>query len=451
MEPDFYARIESCSFENLAIHRRAVPQAPGLDVANHRDDPLCCDRRGLFHDLPGTIDRELHGFGGGGEISGKLTGHIKHVLDWLHIPAETNVFLAILIFFSILKVALAVGVERFILTIKYKFVYELIIDTFKTFFNARWAFFSGNKSGVLLNTFMRESGVVGDAFGGMARMFARILLIALYLALPFYLSWRVTIVTIFFGALFAVPLTMMGRISQRLGRKNTETANRMASVVQETFNSAKVILGFANQEKSLDTYSKRFFEHVKATLNSQTFGLFLSSAYIPFGILVMIIAIAATKRFGLQISDSAVLLASLLRTIPMIGQFATYKHQIDNFYPSYEQIKRLKTEAEKLKQFSGDLKFEAIFTIIEMCDMTFSYPGRDNVLQNLNMKIPKGKMTAIVGRSGSGKSTCIDMIMGFNEPHQGQILVNGIPLQHYDIISYRKKISYYPRRVFFSI
>jgi len=372
-------------------------------------------------------------------------------LDWLHIPAETNVFLAILIFFSILKVALAVGVERFILTIKYKFVYELIIDTFKTFFNARWAFFSGNKSGVLLNTFMRESGVVGDAFGGMARMFARILLIELYLALPFYLSWRVTIVTIFFGALFAVPLTMMGRISQRLGRKNTETANRMASVVQETFNSAKVILGFANQEKSLDTYSKRFFEHVKATLNSQTFGLFLSSAYIPFGILVMIIALAATKKFGLQISDSAVLLASLLRTIPMIGQFATYKHQIDNFYPSYEQIKRLKTEAEKLKQFSGDLKFEAIFTSIEMCDMTFSYPGRDNVLQNLNIKIPKGKMTAFVSRSGSGKSTCIDMIMGFNEPHQGQILVNGIPLQHYDIISYRKKIGYYPRRVFFSI
>ena len=75
----------------------------------------------------------------------------------------------------------------------------------------------------------------------------------------------------------------------------------------------------------------------------------------------------------------------------------------------------------------------------------YAYPKNELTLTKTSLLIPKGKMIAIVGESGAGKSTLIDFIMGFNDPINGTVYIDGVPLQDYDIQSYRNKIGYVPQ------
>ena len=100
-------------------------------------------------------------------------------------------FLSIFLAFQILKNALNIYAKYMLLKTKYAVLRDLTVGTFTDFFNARWMFFSGNKQG-LLNTFTREMGVTGDAFGAIGLFFARFIEEIFYSLVPLYISRQVT-------------------------------------------------------------------------------------------------------------------------------------------------------------------------------------------------------------------------------------------------------------------
>jgi ABC-type multidrug transport system fused ATPase/permease subunit len=129
----------------------------------------------------------------------------------------------------------------------------------------------------------------------------------------------------------------------------------------------------------------------------------------------------------------------------MIGGFTSTKHAIVNFYPSYEQVAHMNRLACGNVQKAGGFIFNRINDGIEYKGVSFSYPGHNPVLNDINMTIKKGEMTAIIGESGSGKSTLIDLLIGFYEPDKGEILADKKPLQEFDIYSFRRHIGYVPQ------
>jgi ABC-type multidrug transport system fused ATPase/permease subunit len=105
----------------------------------------------------------------------------------------------------------------------------------------------------------------------------------------------------------------------------------------------------------------------------------------------------------------------------------------------------LRDRAKKLEKRTGSRTFTGFDDSIMIEEVSYSYDVANTILDNVNVTIPKGKMIAFVGESGAGKTTLIDAIIGFNEPISGQIKIDGIPLQDFDIDSYRKKIGYVPQ------
>jgi len=374
-----------------------------------------------------------------------LTQKAVGILKILGLPVTLTSWLIVFLLFVTLSSVFEAFAQWAILKTKYAVLRDIMLGTFKDFFNARWYFFSSGKQGVFLNTCTREITVVGEAFKAMALFFSGILQLACFLIVPFYISWQVTGISLGVALLFAVPFLWLSKIGYRLGTFNTSTANRLNSVIQENLSLAKVILGFGNQQKSVGDLDQAFDAHRRVTVKSQILNLGIPIFYRPFGMLMLVIALFSARRFGVPLSETAVLLMALLQIVFSIGNLTMWKNSLENFFPSYEQINKLRQQAIKLKQESGNRQFQGFDSELIIEGLSFAYPGENPVLVDINARIPKGKMVAFVGQSGAGKSTFIDMIMGFHQPTGGSILFDGIPLRDFDIHSYREAIGYVPQ------
>lgn len=374
-----------------------------------------------------------------------LTDKAIGILGFFGLPATLTGWLFIFAVFVILSSAFQIFAKYAILKTTYAVMRDMMLGTFEDFFNARWHFFSSGKQGTLLNTFTRELTVVSNAFGAVGLFFASITQIVFFLAVPFYISWKATAISLGVALLFAMPFMLLDRLSYRLGTLNTATSNQIMSVINENFSLAKVVLGFGNQRKSSNNLANAFDAHRRVALKSRTLNVAIPILYRPFGVIMIVIALFAARWLTVPLSEIAVLLLALQRIAGSIGEMTMHKNSLENFAPSYEQIKTLRRRAKELRQKSGTVQFGGFSRGLLIEGLSFAYPGQEAVLTNINMHIPKGKMAALVGESGTGKSTFIDMIMGFNEPAGGRIMFDGIPLQDFDISSYRRRIGYVPQ------
>jgi len=374
-----------------------------------------------------------------------ITQQFEVIMRAIGLPVTLTTFIALFLLLNLFKSGLQIGVAYFILRVKYAFLRDLIIGTFDGFFQAQWGFFSNAKQGKLLNTFNQEMRIAGDAFGAIARFFSGVFQVILYLFVPLYVSWQVTFVSLGVALLFVLPFLLLGRVTYRLGQRNTATANQMMSVIQESFGAAKVILGYANQHKSVTYLSGAFEAHRRVTLLSQTINAAVPLLYFPLGLSVMVIALLIARRVDVPLSELGVIIYAFLRIIPIIGRVTGIKNSIDNFLPSYEQIMDLQKKAQILKQPTGKQAFKGLQYGISLENVSFAYPSQKSTLTNLNLSIPKGNMVAFVGESGAGKSTLLNLLMGFYNPEFGQIVIDGIPFSELDIYSYRQRIGYVPQ------
>jgi len=377
--------------------------------------------------------------------SSQITTKIISLVEKIGIPATFGWLLAIFVVFNILKIAFQIFAQNSILKTKYAVLYDVMLGTFKDFFNARWYFFSSGKQGTFINTFLREISALGDAFAYMARYFSGILQILLYLIVPLFISWQVTLISLAAALVFSIPFFFLSKISYRLGKVNIATTNQIGAVIQENLASAKIVLGFASQAKSIKMLSKAFDAHRRVTVKLQTLSYSLPLLFYPFGLVILIIGIFGAKRFSLALSETVVLFYSLMRVIPLVGSLTEIRAYMHNFAPSYEQVTDLRQRAVELSQPLGVRKFSGFNKEILISGLTFAYPNHTPVLFGVNVRIPKGKMIAFVGESGSGKSTLIDVLMGFNEPISGKITIDNISLSEFDINSYRQRIGYVPQ------
>lgn len=373
------------------------------------------------------------------------TQYIIKAMKYAGIPASLGSVLFIFVMLVLIRSIFYISSRYFIVKTRYSLQGNILLGTFDDFFNARWLFFSSNKQGTLLNTFTREIVNVGEAYEVMSNYIAYILQCCMFILVPFYISWKVALVSLGCAILFMLPFVFFGKISYRLGQINTRAANRMISVIQESLGSAKIILGFGKQNKSLLMLSKAFSSLSRATVWSQTLTNAIPQMYYPFGILVLVITIYAGRSFSNTLSEIVAVLYSFMRILPIVGNIMSQRANINTYFPSYEQVMQLKRQALELGQASGAKGFSGFSGSISLEKVTFAYNGSGPVLKDVNINIPKGKMVAIVGRSGSGKSTLIDIIMGFNQPLRGKIAIDGTPLQEFDILSYRNRIGYVPQ------
>ena len=346
---------------------------------------------------------------------------------------------------NLVKGLLDVAVRYSILRIKYQVQRGLLDEAMTTFFKARWEFFSGADQGRLLNTFNRELANIGDTLGQLATQLARVIQLCIYFVVPLWLNAPMTLTALVLALLLGSPLLLLQRVGYRFGQKNIESANVVMGVLSEVLAAARLILGFGRQEQSRVRSLTAFDQHIHATMRSQTLDAAVAGIYQPIGILSAIVALGIGLQQGSPIAEMTALLWSLLRALPILGGLMSANVNISSFLPCYEQLSSLRNQAKQVEEVEGNKLFVQLVSGVVLRNVDFTYPGRHQTLQGINLAIRKGQMTALVGESGSGKSTITDLVLGLQIPERGEVLLDGVSLALWKQNSFRERIGYVPQ------
>ena len=358
-----------------------------------------------------------------------------------------DIWYLFLIYFLVIlaKSLFDVFTGRLMIKMKYSVILKTISNTYNSIFKAGWEYISSEKQGKLLNSFTREIDRLGDSLAATGRLISSSTKFIIFLFVPLFISWKITLVTFVFILIIGLPFFLMGKFSRNLGKLSTQTSNEYLSTLQENFGLAKIIISFAKQAYSLKIMLKNFSEHIDASVKSQTFALLLSNLYIPFGILGIILIYYLGQVYLIPISSLAVLFAAYYKIIPVMSEMITSKNSFDASYTSFEQINSIQNKTKEIIKPNGNIKFNSLKDSLVFKNVSFSYNREQKTIDNLSFKIKSGEFIALVGKSGGGKTTIIDLILGLNTLQKGEILFDNIKQSKYDINTIRAKTGYVPQ------
>lgn len=383
------------------------------------------------------------------EQTNKVTQTIVGFLEKNGIAANIFTLGGLYLLIIVVKSLLVLVQKYYFVRVHLKIMNQVIYEEYQSVVNSSWKFLGTKKYGTLANTIVRETENAGVVFRSLAAILAAAITCCFYVGLTLFISWKLTVIVLSISALSAVPVFKLGARVKTTREVHRDAYNALQGYVFNALNALKLIIGF---NKRRDTIKELKPTIQKIARSGAMFNLFLFMSNMvgePLGVvLVLVTAVVGMGTFSLGLTETVAFMYAVKNIATQVQQIVFFRNTYKGTEPSIEQIYTLKIEADEFREQKGDRAIDRMEKGIEFRGVSYSYNGKKDILADVNMVVPKGKMVALVGPSGAGKSTLIDLMMGFQRCTGGAILVDDCPIDEVDIDSFRDIIGYIPQSPF---
>ena len=327
-------------------------------------------------------------------------------------------------------------------------------DLYGTLIRKSYSFYEQSRVGELTSRLTTDIEQLQQAFSitlaEFLRQIVQLIIGVIYLA---YFAPKLSLTMLLTFPFIVVSAVVFGRYIRKLSRERQDALANSNTVVEETLQSFSAVKAYTNEWYESIRYSKSIEEVVQISLRFAkirgVFFVFIIS--VLFGAIVFIL-----WRGSLLVQSGDMLIGDLFGFILYTGIIGGSIAGLGNLYTQLagaigatERVQEmldsetevdLEASATPLKRFNGNIEFK---------NVKFSYPTRQDitVLKNIDLVIPSGSKVALVGQSGSGKSTIVQLLMRFYDLDSGLISIDGKEVSEYEIINYRKNIGIVPQEV----
>lgn len=330
--------------------------------------------------------------------------------------------------------------------------YELRNDFLAHLLKLDTKFYQDTRTGDLISRATNDLNAV-RMMAGPAVMYALHTLAVFVFALPLMIrvSGKLTLLAMASLPLVSFATKYFGqRIHDRF-EKIQEFFSTLSAKAQENFSGVRVIRAYAQEEAEVKAFGQLNQEYVRRNMSLiKLTGLFFPSLHALIGLgfaAVLWYGGYLTFRGHISVGQFVEFNLYLGRMIwPMIA-LGFVVNLVQRGMASMERIHRI-FEREPLIQDAADAADQPIEGRIEFRDLTFSYDGREPVLKNINLVIEPGQTVAIVGRTGSGKTTLINLITRLIDPPEGRLFIDGIDVRKIRLARLRSSIGAVPQEPF---
>ena len=375
-----------------------------------------------------------------------ITKHFVALLEGYFPEIDVALFVIIFLILNLTRSGFRVLLGYYTIKTKYTVIKDITISLVASIFYAKSTFLSSHRQGDFVNTLTRELTRVGDAFTALARIISPSLQAFAFLTIPFIVSWEVSTVGILTAAVLSTPVFLASKMGYRFGAQETKRHNDYTVGLVENLAQTKLISGFGRERQAIDNLSLLFDRLRTATIAANLYRTILPELYSPIGLIVVVVIFLTGRSLGVSLGEIVVLVYAFNEFVKTIGSMTSNAASLFSFFPAYEQVETFRRKAEAETAAVGTRPFIRLEKGLTFDDVSFSYPGRGEVLSHLSLTVEKGSVVAMVGESGSGKSTLIDLVLGLVEPTSGRILCDGVPLGEFAAASYRERLGYVPQK-----
>jgi ABC-type multidrug transport system fused ATPase/permease subunit len=315
------------------------------------------------------------------------------------------------------------------------------------------SFFSAKRVGELNSRVASDTAQIGETLTTtLAELLRGISMVIGGIAILAFTSIKLTLFIVGVIPPLIIVTIIFGKFIRKYSKSVQDEVAASNTIVEETFAGIQTVKAFANEAWERSRYATRIKEVVGLAVKGGYYrGAFAS--FITFGLFG---AIALVIWFGAGMVHNGELAADKLNEFILyalfiggsIGGLASVYAQLQKaigatetiFDLMEEQTEMIVDRVETVAVEIGDIVFNQV---------EFSYPSRSDVqvLNGLSFKIPKGKTIALVGKSGSGKSTIASLLMRFYHLEQGGIISNSKPLNEVDLAAWREELALVPQDV----
>ncbi|CAG5071621.1 Lipid A export ATP-binding/permease protein MsbA [Dyadobacter sp. CECT 9623] len=288
----------------------------------------------------------------------------------------------------------------------------------------------------------------------LAEIFRQLATLIVGMFILFYTSWKLTLFMLATFPVLVVASVFFGRHMRRLARKAQDELAAANVVVEETLQSIQVVKAFTNEPLEVGRYHTILNRVVDLSLHAATFrGGFASFIiFALFGGIVGVVwygaGLVQSGEFGLSDLFTFILYTTFIGA--SIGGMGDLYAQVNKTIGASERIfEILEEEPEISVEEARSAAAGIVDGHIVYDNVHFSYPSRPDlpVLKGISFEINAGEKIALVGYSGAGKSTIIQLLMRFYDHRSGDILVDGKPVSEYGISELRKNMAIVPQEV----
>jgi ATP-binding cassette subfamily B protein len=334
-----------------------------------------------------------------------------------------------------------------------KTIFNLRMQVFKHLQNLSLKFYDQNPIGRLVTRVTSDVEVLNEMFSsGVVMIFSDVFTIACILIFMFIMDFKLALVTLSVIPFLVYGTFLFRRKVREMYREIRKQVASLNSFMNEHFSGMNTVQIFDRQKKSFDEFSQINKLHRDANIRS----VFYYAIYFPTVDFISSTAVALIIWYGggsvLQHFMTVGILISFIQYTEMffrpIRDLAEKYNILQTAMASSERVFKLLDQEIDIKNHEHPIPLKNMKGGVEFNNVWFAYNESEYVLKNVSFKINPGEVVAIVGATGAGKTSIINLLSRFYEINKGQILIDGIDVKNIDINDLRRNIGIVLQDVF---
>ena len=315
-------------------------------------------------------------------------------------------------------------------------------------------YFSDSKVGDLMSRFSSDASMINSIILDSFTIILYLMTAIFYLVVLFITDWKLTMGVFLIAPLLLVVVKRYSSKLKHMGKNRQEISGELNSKLQETLSGIRVIKAFTteNYEKSKfkNLSSKlRFFTRKAIGYEAKANSIAESLNYIMFSLLLFFGGYRVIRSGGtFTPGDFMTVLAGMGAMYTPAKRALKLYNGINTNSAAVDRIFEILDIESKVIDSENATQFKEFNSTIEFKNVDFEYEENKNVITNFNLSVKKGEKIALVGNSGGGKSTIVNLLPRFYDVSHGTIEIDGVDIKKYKLKSLRKKIGIVPQDTF---
>jgi ATP-binding cassette subfamily C protein len=378
---------------------------------------------------------------------GKPEQIVFGVLDFLHLPHTLGALVLVFSICMLIRTAISQQTARYVGRMVAEIASELRHEVLNRLLQARWSYFTVNPVGRFVSAVSHEALWGAFVYRTSLNVLAAMIRAVIYCTIGLLIDWRAAFVAIALGVGLGIINRYFVRAGRRAGRRQLLAMRGLLSDFADVITGFKPLKAMSRHETLIKGLTKETKIIRRSMYDLVVYQQLANS--LPDLLINLVLVVAAYVAYSMLGLDLSAMLVSGIIVLRLMTNVSTVQKSIQETASSegfYWSLQATITEArEAAETFAG----RTAPTLNDACrfeTVTFSY-GAKPVLKDVSLEIPAGRITTLIGESGSGKTTIADLLLGLFLVDSGRITLDGVPLDEIDLQRWRSMVGYVPQEV----